>query len=384
MGNNPNVLVTGGAGFIGTHLTRRLLREGCTVTVLDNFSSQVHAGSEELDGEVVGHVRLLRGDVRDRTLVGRAVEGQDVVVHLAAETGTGQSMYEVRRYEDANIGGTATIIEELVNAKKKRVCRFVLASSRAVYGEGEYWCESDGTVFPGPRDPSRLLAGKFDPVCPVCGVECISQPTSEESPLRPLSFYGLTKQTQESLIFMFAQSCCVQAYALRYQNVYGPGQSLANPYTGILAIFSSLARRGSPIQVFEDGRESRDFIYIDDVIEATWRFISAARLPSGSYNVGTGERIDVLKAATEIVRFYGDRAPIRVTGAFREGDIRHNFANMSKTRAGIEFTPRFGFVDGLGVFLNWAEDQHKNGRGLNPNTFRASLREMTDRGLLHE
>lgn len=374
-----NVLVTGGAGFIGTHLTRRLLREGCAVTVLDVFSPQVHAGTKELACDLAGKVELVRGDVSDRDLVFRLLEDQDVVVHLAAETGTGQSMYELRRYEETNIGGTATILEALVNARNRRVKKFILASSRAVYGEGQFRCAAHGTVYPGQRQLADLLKGQYDLLCPYCDRQCTPDATSEDSPARPLSFYGLTKKAQEEMLFMFARTCGVSAYALRYQNVYGPGQSLSNPYTGILAIFSGLARTGSPILVFEDGQETRDFVFIEDVVEATWRFIAEERDLSGSFNIGTGERTTVLQVANEIARFFGNRASVSITGAFREGDIRHNCADLSKVRAAIGFGPRWAFAEGLPRFLEWAGNNDSNTSG-----YQASLVDMAGRGLLHE
>jgi dTDP-L-rhamnose 4-epimerase len=372
------VLVTGGAGFIGTHLVRRVLSEGCSVAVMDNFSSQVHAGTQDLASDLIGHVRLFRGDVRDRELVSRALDKQDVVVHLAAETGTGQSMYEVTRYQDTNIGGTATILDVLMNDRGRNLKKLVVASSRAVYGEGQYRCSQHGVVYAGPRKLDRLLAGKYDPICPLCQNECAPEATSEDCPMSPLSFYGLTKRVQEDMVEMFAQTCGMSSYALRFQNVYGPGQSLINPYTGILAIFSGLARSKSHIQIFEDGMESRDFIFIDDVVEATWRFVSEERDLSGKYNVGTGERTTVLQVANEIVRYFGSSAQISITGAFRQGDIRHNFADLSKTRDAIGFTARYGFSEGLERFLEWAADQN----GHWAEAYRTSLREMAERGLL--
>jgi len=373
-----NVLVTGGAGFIGTHLVRRLLHEGCSVAILDNFSSQVHAGTQDLAPDLIRHVRLFRGDVRDRELVSRSLDKQDVVVHLAAETGTGQSMYEITRYQDTNIGGTATILDVLMNDKGRNLKKLVVASSRAIYGEGQYRCAEHGAVYPGPRKLSRLLAGKYDPICPLCQNECAPEATSEDCPMSPLSFYGLTKQVQEDMVVMFTRTCGISSYALRFQNVYGPGQSLTNPYTGILAIFSGLARSNSLIQIFEDGKESRDFIFVDDVVDATWRFISEERDLSGRYNVGTGERSTVLQVANEIVRHFGSSSQVSITGAFREGDIRHNFADVSKTRAAIGFTARYGFSEGLERFLEWAGGQN----GHWTDAYRTSLREMAERGLL--
>jgi dTDP-L-rhamnose 4-epimerase len=316
-----NLLVTGGAGFIGVHLVRRLLFEGCSVAILDNFSSQVHGIDRELPSDLAGHVELHRADVRDRDAVSRALVNRDAVVHLAAETGTGQSMYEILRYQDANIGGTATILDVLMNRPTTQVRKLVVASSRAIYGEGKYWCEAHGIVYPGPRALEDLQAGWYEPRCPICNAACIPKATTEDSPLNPLSFYGLTKQVQEQMVLMFARARGFSAHALRYQNVYGPGQSLRNPYTGILAIFSNLARSNSPIQIFEDGQESRDFVYVEDVVEATWRCVGAGANSGEIFNVGTGQKTTVLQVAEEIVGFFGSKSDIFTTGAFRQGDI---------------------------------------------------------------
>ncbi|MBV9625972.1 MAG: SDR family NAD(P)-dependent oxidoreductase [Acidobacteria bacterium] len=372
-----NLLITGGAGFIGLHLVRRLLEEGCTVAVLDNFNPQVHGDNRELPNDLSDHVELYRADVRDHDALRSALAKRDALVHLAAETGTGQSMYEVSRYQDVNLGGTAAILDTVVNNARLGLGKIVVASSRAVYGEGKYRCNEHGIVYPQRRTLDHLKAGIYEPVCPTCNIECVPEATSEDSPTSPLSIYGLTKKVQEEIVFMFAQACGFSACALRYQNVFGPGQSLVNPYTGILAIFSNLARCGSSIQVFEDGRESRDFVYVDDAIEATWRaIVSESRSPE-TFNVGTGERTTVLEAAKGIIEHYQSSARIVITGAFRQGDIRHNFADLAKIRGSLGFAPRFTFMTGLKRFLDWAV-----GRSVVRSGYESSLEEMSERGLL--
>ena len=372
------LLVTGGAGFIGLHLVRRLLQEGCTVAVLDNFSSQVHGANQQLPRDLAGHVELYRADVRDQDAVRTALAKKDALVHLAAETGTGQSMYEISRYQDVNLGGTATILDAVVNNPRLDLRKIIVASSRAVYGEGKYHCREHGIVYPQGRTSDRLQARKYEPVCPACNIECIPEATSEDCPARPLSLYGLTKHVQEEMVFMFAQVCGFSAYALRYQNVFGPGQSLCNPYTGILAIFSNLARSGSSIKVFEDGQESRDFVFVDDAVEATWRCIAAEASAVGTYNVGTGNRTTVLEAAKEIVQYYQSGTHILITGTFRQGDIRHNFADLEKIRTAVGFAPRFTFRNGLQRFLDWAVERSEVLTG-----YESSLEEMSGRRLLN-
>jgi dTDP-L-rhamnose 4-epimerase len=373
-----NVLITGGAGFIGTHLARRLVREGCTVTILDNFSPQIHGGHRSLAADLADNVELHVGDIRDEATVARALRGQDVVVHLVAETGTGQSMYEVLRYEEVNIRGTAVLIQCLVNHSKSSVRKLVVASSRAVYGEGKYSCPVDGSVYPKARKVEDMLAGRFEPRCPLCGSTCEAVPTTEDSPLQPSSFYGLTKQMQEQMVLLFAKTLSVYGVALRYQNVYGPGQSLKNPYTGILAVFANQARVNQPLNIFEDGLESRDFVYIEDVVDATWRCIVAENIKVEAVNVGSGHRVTVREIAHEIVNFFGSRSPMTITGAFRQGDIRHNLADLRKARLNIGFEPKWEFQRGIRHFLEWAVSQE-----LAPDRYESSLQEMRQRGLLH-
>jgi dTDP-L-rhamnose 4-epimerase len=371
------VLVTGGAGFIGTNLVRRLLAEKLQVSILDNFSPQIHGSADSLPEDMSDSVELFRGDVRDSSLLSRAIDGVHVVVHLAAETGTGQSMYELVRYEEVNIGGTAKLLECLLE-HGTLVEKLIVASSRSIYGEGAYLCAEHGTVFPDVRSRELMRTGKYEPLCPLCSRECIPQPTSENARINPLSFYAITKNTQEQMVLTFARSRQLSAYALRYQNVYGPGQSLRNPYTGILAVFSTLARSNLPIRIFEDGHESRDFVFIEDVVEATWRCIQNSNHEIEALNVGTGDPCSVLQVAKEIVKFFSSDSLLQITGEFREGDIRHNYADSSKLVRTLGFSPAITFNDGLGAFLCWAAGQ------INPAVgYEASLHEMRERGILH-
>lgn len=372
------VLITGGAGFIGTHLARRLLKEGCEVSVLDNFSPQIHGGRDSLAPDLAPHVRLHKADVRDGAAMAKALDGAETVVHLAAETGTGQSMYEINLYEEVNLKGTAILADYLVNNKASRVEKLITASSRAIYGEGKYRCQAHGTVYPAGRRTEDMKAGRFEPRCPACGEACETLPTDEESKIHPSSFYGLTKQVQEQMTLLFARTRGIDAAALRYQNVYGPGQSLKNPYTGILAIFSNQAREGKPIFIFEDGKESRDFVYIADVVEATWRCIRPEYKGVDAFNVGSGHKTTVSEVVHEILAFFQSDSKASVTGQFREGDIRHNVADLAKARRVLGFESRWTFRDGIREFLAWATDQEYDG-----GRYERSLQEMRAKGLMH-
>ncbi len=374
-----NILITGGAGFIGQHLARFLLQRGLTITILDNFLEQVHGDGGQLPSDLAREVRLVRGDIACPEVLKDALQGVDHIVHLAAETGTGQSMYEVARYARTNIEGTAQLFEFLAKSPERTVERVVVASSRALYGEGAYECKRNGLVYPLARSSAEKLMGHFDPVCPVCAGLCVPAATPEAAPPQPSSFYGLSKLTQEQMVLLFGQVLGIPSVALRYQNVYGPGQSLQNPYTGILAIFSNLARVGRPIHVFEDGRESRDFVYIDDVVAATATALLMPLEGCHSVNLGSGKQTTVLEVARQISEYFGGRSEVQVTGAFREGDIRHGFADLTRARDLLSYSPTCDFQSGLNRFLSWATDFAPSVNG-----YEHSMIEMRDRGLLRD
>lgn len=364
------VLITGGAGFIGSALAAELRARGDSVRVLDSFSEQIHhdADAGRDDPETIV------GSVLDPQALERALAGVDVVVHLAAETGTGQSMYEVARYADVNVGGTARLLEAIAR-QSTRPRKIVVASSRAVYGEGKYVDHEGRAVFPSTRAVSDLEQRRFDPVDSGRPLKAVA--TDEDSALHPISVYGVTKLAQEQLVLAVAQSLGIPATALRYQNVYGPGQSLRNPYTGILSIFSTLIRQGRPINIFEDGRESRDFVYIADVVDATIRALRSDAANGLAVNVGSGIPTTVLDVVQALELALGARAQVTVTGDFRLGDIRHNFADLTRARELLGFTPATSLGDGLQHFTRWALDQEQP-----DSDYEGSLAELRLRGLL--
>lgn len=373
------ILITGGAGFIGLHLARKLLADHHSVTLLDNFSPQVHVDVGVLPVDLCGTVELVVADVRDSSVVNPLLKRHDVLIHLAAETGTGQSMYEVERYSAVNISATAAIFHALANDPQRSIQKVIVASSRSVYGEGRYLCRHHGLLNPESRSVTDMKAGRFELRCPECDGELTVRPTDEDAPFRPSSFYGLTKQMQEQTTLMFAKALGISGIALRYQNVYGPGQALHNPYTGILAIFNGLAKAGKTIEVFEDGNESRDFVYVDDVVAATAAFAKESFSGVSSFNVGSGVATRVIDVAQKISTYHGGRSDVRVTGAFRIGDIRHNVADLSRIQHAIGFSPAFTFSQGLQRFLDWAE-----GRSTDcSKAYESSIAEMKSKGLLH-
>ena len=368
------VLITGGAGFIGRHLSRALLTEGHEVVVLDTLSQQVHGPAPRIPAELEG-AAFVRGDVRDPVDVAEVLAGVDAVAHLAAETGVGQSMYAVEHYVDVNERGTATLLQALSAAH--RPIRVVLASSRAVYGEGLYRCARCGDVSPPPRDPAALDRGAWDPVCPVCAEQIEPLPTHEETRCRPGSVYAASKLAQEHLCQIVGAAYGLPVVVLRYFNVYGPGQSLGNPYTGILSTFYARASAGKPIAVFEDGRESRDFVFIDDVVDATRRALVHPPLDDEMriVNVGTGSATSIRDLARAMLQVGGWDVPIEVTGTFRVGDVRHAFADTRRAERVLGFRAAATLLDGLRRWLGWAEASEA------PDATDAAAAELSARGL---
>jgi dTDP-L-rhamnose 4-epimerase len=374
-----NILVTGGAGFIGSALSLQLISRGHHVRVLDNLSPQIHGANPEsspLFRSIHDKVEFVHGSVTSRADLMKALLGMDTVVHLAAETGTGQSMYAIQHYSNVNIGGTALLLDLIAN-EPFPIRKIVVASSRAVYGEGKYVCAQHGNVFPLSRSAEDMENGDFEVHCFACGLPARRIPTDEETPVRPGSMYGITKLTQEQMVLTIGKALGISALALRYQNVYGPGQSLSNPYTGILSIFSSRIRNGGGINIFEDGKESRDFVFIDDVVTATVKGIEHEAPLVDVFNVGSGVATDVVTIANTLVRMLGQTVPVKVSGQFRLGDIRHNVADLTKVQAVLGFKPSISIEEGLRLFVAWVTDEV-----VLADRYEESLRELEAKGLL--
>lgn len=373
-----NVLITGGAGFIGSRLCLKLIDKGHQVKVLDSLSAQVHGEEPESTSAtyalIKDKVNFIRGTVTSREDLMAAIAGQDAIVHLAAETGTGQSMYDIERYSMVNIQGTALLLDILTN-QAHQVKKVVVASSRSIYGEGKYIHPTKGEVYPSHRQEADLLNGDFE-VMLADKEQLQLVATDEESKIHPSSVYGITKQVQEQLVMTVCASLGIKAVAFRYQNVYGPGQSLSNPYTGILSVFSTQIMNGNGIQIFEDGEESRDFVYIDDVVDATMLGLEKPEADGEVFNVGYGVPVSVKTVANTLLAAYGIEVPLKVNGKFRIGDIRHNFADMEKIKNMLGFEPRIDFDAGIRNFTAWVKKQQ-----VKEDLLDASLEEMRLRGL---
>ncbi|NRS90158.1 dTDP-L-rhamnose 4-epimerase [Flavobacterium sp. 7E] len=374
------VLITGGAGFIGSNVAKRLIESGFEITILDNFLPQIHGGKNELGDDLKGKVKLIVGDVADKALLYSALEGQDAVIHYAAETGTGQSMYAVSHYTNVNIQATANLCDYLIN-ENHQIKSVIVASSRSIYGEGKYSSAEHGTVYPNSRTFQNVKQS-FEVCCPTSGAYNLNvEATDESSKIHPSSFYGITKQVQEQMIILATQLKNINGFALRYQNVYGPGQSLKNPYTGILSIFTRLALQNEEINIFEDGLESRDFVHIEDVVTATVSCLISENNGQHILNVGSGIPVNVLEVAKEIVSYLKSNSEIKISGAFREGDIRHNYADLKLITKLFGFEPKWSFKEGLHSFIDWALLQ--NDIPKDTSDYRQSLGELKEKGLLN-
>lgn len=373
------VLITGGAGFIGSHIALKLIEKGYEVSVLDNLLEQIHGADPDktspLYCSIKDKVRFIKGDVCNQEFLWNVLEDADYVIHLAAETGTGQSMYEIKRYIDVNIGGTALLLDLLTN-KKNHVKRVVVAESRAIYGEGKYYCEKCGDVYPTERKDEDMAKGDFECHCPKCGGKVKLVATTEDSAIHPSSVYGIGKQVQGQLVHLICKNIGIESVSFRYQNVYGPGQSLTNPYTGILSIFSNRIKSHKGINIFEDGKETRDFVYIDDVVDATIAGMEVPEANGHVFNVGTGIATDVLTVAQTLCKHYSIEVPLTISGNYRLGDIRHNFADITQVKQILGFQPKWTFDAGIKQFTEWVNCQE-----LQTDNYEASLEEMKNKGL---
>ena len=373
------IVISGGAGFIGSRLVQKLHDRGDRIIVLDLFSPQIHGENyieSSLYKSIKGKCEILQSDVRIREAWESALRDADTVVHLAAETGTGQSMYQVSHYASVNIQGTALLLDILMNSKVT-VKKIVIASSRAIYGEGAYICREHGIQLPSGRYDADMRRGVFDPLCPRCRQPMSPCATTEDVILKPNSVYGITKMTQEQLVLLFGRTTGMPTIALRYQNVYGPGQSLKNPYTGILSIFSTVMLNNNDIDIFEDGLETRDFVYIDDAIDATIRAIESKAVICEAINVGSGIPTTVLQVAETLKNKYKSTSRIEISGHYRLGDIRHNFADLSRARSILGYEPKINFDDGINRFAEWVKHQK-----IAEDNYKKSLLELTQKGLL--
>ena len=375
------ILVTGGSGFIGAEIVNQLYNIGeCEITVLDVMSEQIHGKDWEnsyLYKTIKGKCRFVKGSVCDLPVVRDAIGDCEVIIHLAAETGTGQSMYQINQYNETNVMGTSNLLQAISLAgKDSKVKKIILSSSRSVYGEGKYECQNCGIIYPDGRRKDKLLDGDFNFYCPNCGDKMTLLPTTEDSAIKPASLYAYTKYAQEMMLRTMCPAMGIDYTIFRFQNVYGVGQSLKNPYTGILSVFSTLMLENKPVNIFEDGLESRDFVNVKDIAKGVINSIDEPKSSGEIINLGSGINTSVIEIAEILKKHYGSTSELRITGDFRIGDIAHNKADISKAKSILGFTPTISLNDGLKEFCVWVVGQDKDNSG-----YERSLREMEQAGM---
>ena len=375
------VLITGGLGFIGSHIAELLIEQGRQVRLFDNLSPQTHGPVPQLSAcGLVGRpgVEIYRGDVRHAADWEKVLPDVRYVVHLAAETGTAQSMYEISRYAETNVGGTAALLDYLAN-RKHSVARVILGSSRSVYGEGAYRCEQCGHVYPPMRSEERLSCGQWEPLCPGCGDAIEAAATPEDAKLAPVSIYAATKLAQEDLVCIATRALGIPAVILRMQNVYGEGQSLKNPYTGILSILSNQLRLGKTLNLYEDGQESRDFVHVSDVARAVSFALEAGAADGCVLNVGSGCASTIAEVAFLLGERLGSKTHPVISGQYRLGDIRYALADLTAIQARLGFEPLVSLEEGLDRFVEWVKTQP-----VEPDQLAGATQELMERGLIPE
>ncbi len=353
------VLITGGAGFLGSHLVDKLLRDGYGVRIYDNLTPQVHANG--YPDYLAAEVEFMRGDMRDAKRLRAAVRGVDSIFHLAAAVGVGQSMYEISHYLGVNTLGTATLLQVLLDSRTE-LRKLVVASSMSIYGEGKYLCAQCGPVASPPRSTGQLRSKHWEALCPACGEALSPVATDESKPLQCTSIYALSKKDQEEMALLFGRTYQVPVVALRYFNIYGPRQALSNPYTGVTAIFASRLLNGRAPLVFEDGRQMRDFVSVHDVVRATVLAMQRAEADGMALNVGSGEPVSVQEIAALLSQELGVSLPAEITGKYRAGDIRHCFADIRKAEQMLGYEPQVGFAEGIGELAAWLRSQRAEDR----------------------
>lgn len=352
--SGKTVLITGGAGFVGSHTADALLALSHRVRVYDNLSEQVHTGGQP--GYLSSQVEFIQGDMRDLSRLSQAVRGVDVIYHFAAAVGVGQSMYRIADYTSANTLGVANLLQAILDTGSQPE-KLIVASSMSIYGEGAYSCPECGEIHPPMRSLRQLQKKNWEMICPRCGRDVVPIPTRESKPLHCGSIYALGKKDQEEMVLLFGRTYGIPAVALRYFNIFGTRQALSNPYTGVMAIFASRLLNGNPPVVFEDGEQLRDFVNVHDIVHANLLALQQTEADAVALNIGSGQPISIREVAAELAKMLGTDIPSEITGKYRAGDIRHCFADISSARRLLGYEPKVHFTDGLRELVEWLRSQ---------------------------
>lgn len=367
------VLVTGGAGFIGSFTVDRLIGLGHKVRILDNIDPQVHPRG--VPRYINKEAEFIKGDIRNYNILQKAIKDSEIIFHFAACVGVGQSQYLIKKYTDVSIGGTANLLDILVNTKNK-VKKIILAASMSSYGEGLYKCDKCGDVRPGLRQEEQLKKRQWEPRCPKCSRMVRPIAIDEEEIQQRNSIYAITKRVQEDMILNIAKTYKIPAVALRYFNVYGPRQALSNPYTGVCAIFISRIKNNHPPVIYEDGLQTRDFISVHDIVDANILAMTKKEADYQTFNVGTSRPISIKEIAEVLIKLYRKKIKPQITNQYRKGDIRHCFADITKIKKVLGFRPRVSFEDGMKELIEWSKREQAN------DGFEKAKAELEKKGLV--
>jgi dTDP-L-rhamnose 4-epimerase len=367
------ILVTGGAGFIGSFITDALVEEGHDVRILDSLEPQVH--QNKTPDYLNPKAEFIKGDVRDASILKEALKDIEIVFHQAALVGVGQSMYQVKRYLEVNTLGTANLMDFLINSNNN-VKKIIVASSMSTYGEGSYKCDKCGIVNPSLRTEQQMKTNQWELHCPSCNNIVVPIPTKESKIQDITSIYALSKKDQEDMVINLGKTYGIPTVALRYFNVYGPRQSLSNPYTGVAAIFMSRIKNNHPPIVYEDGMQSRDFVSVHDVVQANILAMKDNNANYEIFNVGSGKIITIKSIAEKLSKLYNVDIKPKITNQFRKGDVRHCFADISKIRSKLGYDPKISFEEGMKELITWSSDQQAFDK------FDQSVEELKKKGLL--
>lgn len=369
-----DVLVTGGAGFIGSFLVDELMRRGHAVTIFDSLDPQVHpAGS--LPGYMNPEARFVQGDVRDYDALCTVACEAEVIFHKAATVGVGQSQYEIKRYVDTNTGGTANLLDILVN-HRHRVRKLIVAASMSSYGEGMYECDRCGPARPPLRPEAQMEQGDWELRCSQCTATVRPIPTTEGAFQYGNSIYALTKRDQEEMVLNIGRTYRLPVVALRYFNVYGPRQALSNPYTGVMAIFLSRIKHDRAPVIYEDGLQMRDFVSVHDIVQANILAMERDEANYETFNVGSGQPRTIRSVAETIAALTGKAIKSDITGQFRKGDIRHCFSDIKKIQQRLGFRPSISYEAGLAELIAWSANADAEDR------FEIATAELKAKGLV--
>ncbi len=368
------ILVTGGAGFIGSYIVDRLIEEGHSVRIYDNLEEQVHQGKvpEYLNQKA----EFIRADITDAASLDTALRDIDIVFHEAAMVGVGQSMYQIEKYTKVNTYGTAVLLDLIVNKHKKHIKKLIVAASMSEYGEGLYTCKQCGDVKPNLRREEDMEKGIWEPLCPHCATPLKPKPTSEDTPLECSSIYAFNKRDQEDMVMTVGKTFQIPVVALRYFNTYGPRQSLSNPYTGVAAIFISRLKAGHRPVVFEDGNQSRDFTSVHDIASANSAVMANDHANYQVFNVGTGKSTSIGALGKLLITLTQSNGKLEITGQFRKGDIRHCFADIRKIKQTVGWTPSVSLEDGLQELIQWSKNEES------VDTFDEAKKILSEKGLV--